>query len=115
MGSTLSKPDAQFTRHFKDLDLLELEAAADAVRALLASPGWAVVQRVLGDEVALIDRLLDSDRPLESRADYAAKHGRRSGLRASLEIATALVSYAESKLQEQRDKHEPAAEPVGVR
>lgn len=114
MGSNL---DPQFTRH---VDYLfprgdaqafdDLVVAGEAAQALLASPGWPILVALLRREVATIDAELDSGRPLESRADYAAKHGRRGGLRAPELALYALVGRAESRLSEQRAKHEGGAE-----
>jgi hypothetical protein len=103
--------DPRDSRHVGDLfpTLEEKLAAADAARDMLASPGWAVLQGLVEAEVATIDRTLDSGTPLESRADYAAGHGRRGGLRAPLQLIQALVSTAERELAAQRAKHEGAA------
>lgn len=94
-----------------------LGAAAEAARALIAHPGWNVLQELVDAEVATIDRELDSGKPLDSRADYAAKHGRRGGLRGPLEKVQALIATADAEFERQRAKHEGAVEPapIGVR
>lgn len=109
MGSNL---DPQFTRHLDDLfpTLEALVEAAEAAQALTAHPGWDALSALLNAEIATIDADLDSGRPLDSRADYAAKHGRRGGLRAPGRALQALVGRAESRLAEQRAKHEGGAE-----
>jgi hypothetical protein len=109
VGSNLAP---QFTRHLDDLfpTLEELVNAAEAAQALVATPGWACLSALLHAEVATIDAELDSGRPLESRADYAARHGRRGGLMAPERALQALVGRAESRLAEQRAKHEGDAE-----
>lgn len=107
-GSATAGPE--LTRHFKQLypTLETLESAAEHARALVTSPGWPVLLDLLGAEVATIDALLDSGRVLE-HAEYAAKHGRRGGLRAPAVVLHALIEHAESKLAEQRVKHERGA------
>lgn len=120
MGSNLQgRLDPKFTRHIDSLfpTLEELVVAGEAADALIAQPGWAHLVRLLEAEIATIDAELDSGRPLESRADYAARHGRRGGLRAPVGALTALISRAESRLEEQRAKHEGGAEslPEGAR
>lgn len=115
MGSSLGRSahaDPQLTRHFDRLfpTLGELEAAADAARSLISSSGWPVLLDLLGAEVSGIDAKLDSGRPLE-HVEYAAYHGRRGGLRAPAAMLHALIDRAESRLAEQRAKHEGDAEP----
>lgn len=114
MGSNLTgRLDPRFTRHVDDLysTLEELVAAGEAAEALLAHPGWAHLDALLNAEVATIDAELDSGRVLESRADYAVRHGRRGALTAPSGALQALVGRAESRLAEQRAKHERDAEP----
>jgi hypothetical protein len=105
-----ARPDPQLSRHFDGFSLEELVAAAEQARLLLAQPGWNLLTGLIQAEVATIDRELDSGRPLDSRADYAAKHGRRGGLMAFEQILTALIDRAESRIAEQRAKHEDGAE-----
>lgn len=115
MGSSQagSRDDPQFTRHVRDLyerrPLDDLVDDADAVAALIASPGWPVLSALLDAEIATIDAGLDSGRVLE-QAEYAARHGRRGGLKAPHGAAQALISLAESELSKQRAKHEGGAE-----
>lgn len=113
MGSNLGtlRPDPQLTRHINDLypRLDQIEQAAEAVGALVDSRGWAVVLELVDAEIATIDRDLDSSVVLESRAHYAAKHGRRGGLLAVREAANALLVRAESRMQEERRRHEGVA------
>ena len=113
MGSNLgsARIDPSLTRHFDGFSLEELETSVEAMRSLRAHPGWLLLSSVLDAEVALIDRDLDG-RVLDTRADYASKHGRRGGLRAPELLIEALISRAESRLREQRIKHEGAAEPA---
>lgn len=109
MGST-SRPDPKLTRHLRrDIPLDELVSAAEAVRALVEQPGWQVVLSLLDGEIATIDRELDG-RLLDSRAAYARALGRRDGLRAAPALMAALIDRAESRLEEQRRKHERAGE-----
>jgi hypothetical protein len=89
--------------------LEQVQLAADVARDLMAHPGWQVLKVLVDAEIATIDRDLDTGRPLESRADYAARHGRRGGLRAPLQLIEALVADAERRVAEQRAKHEGAA------
>lgn len=105
--------DPGITRHFDGMTLEGLLSDARAVEGLRAHPGWAVLHGLLEAEVALIDRKLDGGSVLESRSEYAAAHGRRGGLRAAQQFIEALVDRAETRLAEQREKHEGVtAEPV---
>lgn len=110
VGSNLGsqRHDPQLTRHLEQLypTLDQLLAAADAARAMIQSPGWLVLSDLVSAEVATIDAELDSGRVLEHRADYTARHGRRGGLRAGIHAVYALLDRAESRLAEQRAKHE---------
>jgi hypothetical protein len=109
-----TRPDPRLTRHLKDLypTLEQLLEAAEAVRGLLAEPGWPVLQSVLHAEIAEIDRLLDgSERDPLTRAQYAGAHGRRGALMAPEQSLRALIDHAERELEEQRRKHESDAEP----
>lgn len=114
-GSNLGgSPDPRHTRHVSDLypTLERLVAAGERAQSLVDSPGWGVLLKLLDAEVATIDRELDSGRVLESRAAYAAAHGRRGGLKAVPELVYALIGRAETRLMEERAKHEGAAESV---
>jgi hypothetical protein len=106
--------DPKFSRHVRDVtgnSLEKLIEAGDSVSDLLAHPGWQVVQQMLKAEQDQVDNNLDTDRPLE-QAEYAALHGRRAGLRAAAKAAEAVVIKAAEALDEQRRKHEGAAEPA---
>lgn len=111
MGSNL---DPQFTRHVDALfprpGLQELLDGAEAARALRDAPGWPVLVALLNAETDQIDAELDDGRLLESRAHYAAKHGRRGGLKAPERAIEALIGRAESRLAEQQARHEGDAE-----
>lgn len=114
MGSSLSKSaqaDPQLTRHINDLypTLGQLEEAASSLETLVRHPGWFVLIELLDAEVATIDRELDSGRVLESRSEYAARHGRRGGLRAAPELVAAVMARYAEKADEQRRKHERVA------
>lgn len=110
LGNDWRDVDPQLTRHLPDaLDVLEQEA--EWVQATVVTPGWEVLLGLIEREIATINRELDSGRLLDSRAHYAAKHGRLGGLRAMAEYATALIGKADAKLAEQREKHES---PVGA-
>lgn len=112
MGSNL---DPRWANLVDDLfprrDLQAILDASEAVQATIASPGWPIVMALLEAEVGRLDVELDGDRPLESRADYAAKHGFRGGLRAPERAVQALIGRAESRYAEQRARHERDAEP----
>jgi hypothetical protein len=71
--------------------MLDLFAAGDEVLQLLTHPGWRHVQRVIELAQADTDEMLDG-RLLDSRADYARAHGRRSGFRSMTEAARAIVA-----------------------
>lgn len=71
------------------------------------------MRRLLDAEIAKIDAKLDGAL-LATRAEYAHAHGRRSGLRAMVEAADAIVLRADQRAAEQRSKHEGAADAVSV-
>lgn len=108
-----SRSDPRLRRHSRDLPLDQLLAAAEAVQSLAEHPGWAVVLSLLDAEIATVDAELDG-RLLDSRAAYARAHGRRDGLRAVTGLLDALVERAETRLDEQRAKHEAGETAVGV-
>lgn len=96
-------------RQYAELD--ELFAAAEAVEALMAHPGWDHVTRLLDAEAAQVSATTDG-RLLESRSEYAFAHGRMGGLRAIKAAAGAIVGRAAQRLEQQRSKHEGMAESV---
>ena len=115
MGSNLgrsAKADPQLTRHIDDLfpTFGQLEGAAEALGTLARHAGWGLLKELLDAEVALIDRELDSGRLLDSRAEYAARHGRRGGLRAAAGFVDAVVDRYAARADEQRRKHERGGE-----
>lgn len=101
----------RFTRHVPALypSLEELVAAGEQAQALTEHPGWTVLTRLLQAEIDTLDGELD-DRLLDTRADYAHRHGRRAGLLAPEQALKALIGRAVSRLEEQRAKHEGDAE-----
>jgi hypothetical protein len=110
VGSSSLGTDPRLSRHLPDaLDVLEVEA--EWVQATVSTPGWEVLLGLVAREVEVLSRELEGQRPLDSRADYALRHGRLSGLRAFAEFAEGLISKADAKLAEQRAKHES---PVGA-
>lgn len=117
MGSNPQRPEPGYSSLARDVyssSLDELFEAGEAVRQLMAHPGWVHVSRLLGAAVADLDASLDG-RLKESRSEYAFAHGRRGGLRAMDEAARAIVGYADRRLSEQQTKHERgAAESVPV-
>lgn len=94
-------------RVFPTLD--ELFGAGEHVQALKAHPGWAILSRVIEEEIAEIDFKLD-ERLLPTRSEYASLHGRRAGLRAFWQAADAIVAVAEEKRRQQAQRYEGAAE-----
>jgi hypothetical protein len=102
---------SNLTRRIYGSDLSGLFEAGEAVRALVAHPGWVHVSRLVEEEIAQIDFSLDG-RLRDTRAEYAFDHGRRSGLRAMQQAADAIVHVAEHERDKQQRKHEGAAEPV---
>jgi hypothetical protein len=107
-----SGPDPRFTHHvdrqFDDLE--QLFEAGDDARDILRHPGWTTLDALLRAEVATIDRRLEgSDEPL-TQAQYAMAHGRRGGLLAAHEALQAVIYRAESRMADERAKHEGAAE-----
>lgn len=94
--------------YFKSTPLGEQVDAADAVRALLAHPGWSHVTALVDAEIADLDARLDADKPLESRADYASLHGQRRGLAALAGLAHAIVSKTDERLAEEHARNRAA-------
>jgi hypothetical protein len=114
VGSSLGqRPGPPWTGHvdrlFEDFD--ELFAASEAVEQLIAHPGWDPLMRLLDAETDQVMAEADS-RLLESRSDYAFTHGRAGGLRSVRQAAASLVARAAYRLEQQRAKHEGAAESV---
>jgi hypothetical protein len=112
VGSNL---DQRVARHVDDaLPSLEaLFAAAEAVEALQASPGWTLVTRILDMEIAEIDRDLDRGNEPLSQAQYAKAHGRRGGLRGAHAAMDAIVQKAAAAYEQQARRHEQrTAEPA---
>jgi hypothetical protein len=83
------------------------------VEDLAAHPGWKVIDELLQAEVDTVDKRLDTDRPLDSRAEYAAAHGRRGGLLAARAAVGTVLARYRSTLAEQQRKHE-AVEPLAL-
>jgi hypothetical protein len=112
------RPDPHLTRHIDGLHptLEQLVDAAEAVSTLVEHRGWNVLCALLDSEIATISGELENRRePLASRADYAHRHGRMGGLKAPQHMALALIDRAESRLEEQRRKHEDAGESASER
>ena len=86
-------------------------SSAEIVQQAMGHPGVEIVSQMVREEIESLDAKLDSDRPLE-HVEYAALHGRRSGLRYFEQVAQALVDRAAERLDEQRRKHE---DPDGSR
>jgi hypothetical protein len=113
-GSSLGqRPGPPWTGHvdrlFEDFD--GLFAASEAVEQLVAHPGWAHVMRLLDAETDEVMAAADS-RLLGSRSEYAFAHGRAGGIRSVRQAAASLVARAAYRLEQQRSKHEGAAESV---
>lgn len=83
-----------------------LNKAADAVEALLATPGWDVLMELLEVERQSVAKKIERGlAPLE-QAEYALLHGRLGGLRAVQEQAHALLARRADEMEKQRAKHE---------
>lgn len=111
-----SRIDPRVSRHIGDLypTLEQVERAAEIAQDLMAHPGWRLMQVLAEAEIATIDAELDTGKLLETRAHYAAKHGRRGGIRFPQQAVEALVADAERRMAEQRAKYEGAATASGV-
>ena len=111
MGSN-RRLDPKAKRHVDDLypSLESVLIAAEAVEAMLASPGWNHAQAIVEAEVETINRELDRGGEPHSRAEYAKAHGRRGGLLYVREALDAIVQRAEQRYLEQQRKHEGAPE-----
>jgi hypothetical protein len=99
------------SRHMNGWSLERIFHAGEAVEDLLSHPGWEVIDGLLQAEVDTVDKRLDTDRPLDSRAEYAAAHGRRGGLLAARRAAGTVLARYRDRLAEQQRKHE-AEEPL---
>lgn len=101
--------DPSLSGHFDELfpTLEQLVEAGDRARALLSSPDWGTLAVVLNAEISKIDRELDGKwkEPL-TQAEFAGRHGRRSGLTAPERALRLLIDRAETRLKEQQAKHE---------
>jgi hypothetical protein len=107
MGSTSERRQPAYTATVRETftTLDSLTSAADAVRGLLAHPGWAHVERLVDAEVAGLDGQMGG-RLLESRADYAFLHGQRRGLGAAVGLAHAIVREADKRLEQEQSRIE---------
>ncbi len=85
------------------------------MESLTQQTGWLELLELLEAEIATIDRDLDNGGVPKSRAEYAAAHGRRGGLRAAEVAATALIARYRDRLAEQQAKHEGSRESDLVR
>ena len=89
-----------YLAHLRSWDLDTLPSDADAVAALLASPGWAVVSALVDDvHDQAVTRLLfahaGSDGRVLEQAEYARLLGFLSGLRQTRWAAEAFIEHAE--------------------
>jgi len=104
--------DPRMTRHIDRLwpEPQGLFEAGEIVQEFTSHPGWAVITRVLEEELAEIGSRLDhGSKPLE-QAEYALAHGRRGGLLAMNEAAQAILVRFQQRMAEQRDLYESAGE-----
>lgn len=102
----------RMTRHLDELfpRLEDLFSAGEQVQDVVKHPGWVHVVRLLGAEIAEIDRHLDGGREPKTQAEYAMAHGRRGGLRGAEEAAGAILHRYSMRLEQQRQKHESGGE-----
>lgn len=106
------KSDPKMDRHLSVIypqpqDLFE---AAEAVNAMIAHPGWRHIERLLAYEIATIDVGMDDTAEPLTQAQYAHRHGRRSGLRGMSQAADAIIERSSREYERQRAKHESGAE-----
>lgn len=92
-----------------------LNAAADAVEAMMATPGWSIVMELVEAQRTGIDRKLRGGHTPLPQADYAMWHGRLDGMATVQDLAAALVARRADEMAKQKAKHEGAAESVPVR
>ena len=111
MGSSRVVPKVRIDDAFPRLE--QVIAAGEAVDALMAHPGWELLQQFVGAEADSALTMLDRGGEPPSQAEYARAHGRRAGLLYMREVAQAIVARAAQRLEEQRSKHEgsPEREP----
>jgi hypothetical protein len=109
-----NEPSLAVKRHVEDLfpTLESLFAAGDQVLSLVEHPGWDYVNRVLAAEVDGLDRRLDGMSNPLPHPEMCLMHGRRGGLKAATDAAQAILQVAAARREEQRIKHEGAAEPA---
>jgi hypothetical protein len=103
---------ANLTNHADAIyvDADSAQRGLDDVHRLLASPGWSRVEEILELELVAIDKRLDCPREPLSRAQYAMEHGRRSGIKATLQVPLAIIERAGRRLDIERAKFEGDAE-----
>lgn len=82
-----------------------IEDAAEAVTALMRSPGYDVLRHLIGAEIVEEERRLEGRHVLE-HTDYVAGHNRKAGLRRVESLMTELISRCEKRLSEARAKYE---------
>lgn len=94
-----------------------LNDAADAVEAMMATPGWAIVMELAQAQKEAIDRKLRLGHEPKTQAEYAMWHGRLDGLATVFDLAEALSQRRRDEMAKQKAKHEGegAGSPAPVR
>ena len=94
-----------------------LNAAADAVEAMMATPGWAIVQELMRSQEQAIGRKLRMGHEPLPQATYAMWHGRLDGIATIRDLPEALLKRRRDEMAKQKAKHEGegAGSPEPVR
>jgi hypothetical protein len=81
-----------------------LVEAAEAVKALQASPGWAVLRKIVVKEIVSIDNTLEREGGELPHARMSHLLGRRAAHRELQDIVDAVGIVASRRLQKQEEK-----------
>lgn len=76
----------EFRTHADKLD------AAREVEALLASPGWGILERLVGRKVDGLMAGMDAE--VQAHAEYVATHSQRYGMRSVLDLPQTIRNIA---------------------
>ena len=97
------RPLPPLTQHLKDWTPRELIEAADAVRLMRESPGWAALTRAVDDRLRAEQIAAMRSTPHGESARHERMIGQWAGLTEVAQIAEGIVRLGEEAEREQRE------------